>query len=270
MVEHVVEPRSLLDYKGYVFDLDGTIYLGSRLIPGVDTMLAKLRERDCKIRFLSNKPLQTRREYARKLRSLGVQADDSEVMNSSAVTTRYLRQNYPSHRIYVVGEAPLIGELLDAGFQVVSDSSDCDLLLLAFDRNFDYLKLFHAMLAARQGVPIVATNPDVACPVEGGLLPDCGAVIAAVEACSSRKVDIVVGKPSPIMIAAILEDLDLAPADVLLVGDRLETDISMGVTAGMATALVLTGATTAEQVPDWPDKPTYVLPSAAAISGNAD
>ena len=258
--------RSLLDYSAYVFDLDGTIYLGPFLIEGVGPMLEQLRGLNKTIRFLSNKPLQTRRDYASKLRVLGVEAKDEEVMNSSAVTTRYLLAQFPDSKLYVVGEGPLIGELSEAGFEMVDDGESCDVLLLSFDRDFHYMKLHHSMLAARRGVPVVATNPDVVCPVEDGFIPDCGAVIAAVEACSDRKIDVVIGKPSDIMLQVILEDIGLAPEEVLLVGDRLETDMRMGRRAGMATALVLTGVTTPEQADDWPEKPTYILPSAAGIA----
>jgi phosphoglycolate/pyridoxal phosphate phosphatase family enzyme len=260
-----MNPRPLLDYAAYVFDLDGTIYRGPYLIDGVDSALAKLRALGKAIRFLSNKPIQTRQTYAEKLRGLGIQADDEEVMNSSAVTAKYLSQHHRGARLYVVGEGPLIGELVDAGFEIVDDGDECDLLLLSFDRGFDYMKLHHAMLAARRGVPILATNPDVVCPVENGFIPDCGAIMAAVEACSGEKVGVVIGKPSEIMLEVILEDLGLPAGDVLLVGDRLETDMTMGRKAGMGTALVLTGVTTREQAEAWPEKPTYVLGSAAEI-----
>lgn len=263
-----MNPRPLLDYAAYVFDLDGTIYLGPYLIEGVGSTLANLRERGKTIRFLSNKPIQTRHTYAEKLRSLGIQAEDDEVMNSSAVATKYLLKHHPKASLYVVGEGPLIGELVEAGFQIVDDGDDCDLLLLSFDRGFDYMKLHHAMLAARRGVPIIATNPDVVCPVENGFIPDCGAIMAAVEACSGEKVGVVIGKPSEIMLEVILNDLSLPASEVLLVGDRLETDMKMGRKAEMGTALVLTGVTTREQAEAWPDKPTYILDSAAEISGS--
>jgi HAD superfamily hydrolase (TIGR01457 family) len=251
------------EYQGYLFDLDGTIYLGPQLISGVGEMLATLRRAGKSIRFLSNKPLQTRNTYARKLRDLGVQAEDAEVMNSSLVTTLYLKENHPTARVYVVGEAPLIGELVEAGLLVVPDSHECDLVLLSFDRDFHYVKLHQAMLAAQRGVPLIATNPDVTCPVEDGVIPDCGAIIAAVEACSGKKVEVIIGKPSQIMIEVILKDVGLSPSEVLLVGDRLETDMEMGVRAGMDTALVLSGVTSRAQVENWHPKPKYVFQTAA-------
>jgi len=258
--------RPLLDYSGYVFDLDGTLYLGPNPIPDVDAMLAELRRRGKKVRFLSNKPLQSRREYAKKLRGFGIEADDEEVMNSTTVTVRYLKDHYPGARLYVCGEAPLIAELIEAGFPIATSGEDCDLLLLSFDRNFHYMKLYESMIAARRGVPIVATNPDNTCPVDKGVIPDCGANIAAVEACSDRKIDVVVGKPSDIMLKVILEDIGEPAERVLLTGDRLETDMRMGRRAGMGTALVLTGVTSLEQAMEWPEKPTYTLESAAEIA----
>ncbi|MCB9784945.1 MAG: HAD-IIA family hydrolase [Candidatus Omnitrophica bacterium] len=255
----------LLDYAGYVFDLDGTLYLGPNLIPDVDLMLAELRRMGKKIRFLSNKPLQSRRDYAKKLRGFGVQVDDDEVMNSTTVAVRYLKEHYPGAKLLVCGEGPLISELVEGGFPIVNNGEECDLLLLSFDRNFHYMKLYESMIAARRGVPIIATNPDNTCPVDNGVIPDCGANMAALEACSGRQVDIVIGKPSDIMLKVVLEDIG-EPADkVLLTGDRLETDMRMGRLAGMGTALVLTGVTNLEQAMSWPEKPTYILESAAEI-----
>lgn len=258
--------RALLDYEGYVFDLDGTLYLGPVLIEGIAPMLENLRSLDKAIRFLSNKPLQTRQDYAAKLRSLGVDAEDDQVINSSAVVTRYLLDHHSGCRPYVLGEAPLLGELVAAGFSLATCSADCDLLLLSFDRDFSYRKLHEAMLAAKTGVPIIATNPDVTCPTESGEIPDCGAIIAAVEACSGREVDVIVGKPSRIMMEVILKDLGLPAGEVLLVGDRLETDMKMGLDAGMATALVLTGVTSPQAAAGCPAQPDYILASAAAIA----
>ncbi len=257
--------RPLDSYLGYIFDLDGTIYLGPNLIEGVGNMLSGLRKAGKAIRFLSNKPLQNRSDYAGKLRSLGVEARDEEVINSSLVAARYLAKHHPGDKVLVIGEAPLILELVEAGIQVVDDGLTCDLVLLSFDRDFHYVKLHQAMVAAHRGVPLYATNPDVTCPVEHGVIPDCGAVIAALEACSGRKMDLVLGKPSHVMLEVILNDLDLPPGEVLLVGDRLETDMEMGRHAGMATALVLTGVTQRHQVDLWPHKPTCILSSAAEI-----
>ncbi len=257
---------SLLDYSGYVFDLDGTLYLSARMIPDVDLMLAELRKAGKKIRFLSNKPLQSRRDYARKLRNFGIEAKDNEVMNSTTVTVRYLKDHYPGAKLYVCGEGPLISELVDNGFPIVNSGEQCEILILSFDRNFHYMKLYESMIAARRGVPIIATNPDNTCPVDHGVIPDCGANIAALEACSGRKVDTIIGKPSDIMLQVILEDIGEPAEKVLLTGDRLETDMRMGKRAGMATALVLTGVTSLEQAMKWPEKPTYVLESAAEIT----
>ncbi len=258
-------PRPLDSFRGYIFDLDGTIYLGPNLIEGAGVMLDLLRKAGKAIRFLSNKPLQNRSDYACKLRGLGVEARDEEVINSSLVAARYLSEHHPGARVFVAGEAPLILELVEAGIQVVDDGLTCDLVLLSFDRDFHYVKLHQAMIAAHRGVPLYATNPDVTCPVANGVVPDCGAVIAALEACSGRKIDLVLGKPSHVMLEVILHDLGLPPEDVLLVGDRLETDMEMGRRAGMATALVLTGVTQRHQAEAWPHRPTYILSAAAEI-----
>ncbi len=143
----------------------------------------------------------------------------------------------------MIGEHSLREELLEAGFTLTEDPSKVEVVIAAFDRTFDYRKLQIAFDAIRSGARFVATNRDPYCPVPGGGLPDCAAVIAAIEASTGARVEEVVGKPSAIMAASVLTRLGLSPDRTLMVGDRLETDIAMGVRAGMHTALVLTGAT---------------------------
>jgi len=233
-------------FKGFIFDLDGTIYRGDNLIPGADEVIRLLRERGRKVIFVSNKPLQTREDYAAKLTRLGIPTHPHEVINSTFVMTQYLKKNVPHARLFVVGEASFIEELKKAGFLITQEPKEIEYVVVAFDRTFDYRKLNIAFQAIKLGAHFVATNPDRTCPIEGGEIPDCAGMIAAIEAVTGKNVEIVVGKPSPIMIQAALEVMGLKPEDCILIGDRLETDIKMGKESGIATGIVLTGVTDEE------------------------
>jgi NagD protein len=256
---------SALHFGGYIFDLDGTIYLGEKLIPGAGETIERLKSLSKKIIYLSNKPLQTREDYAAKLTRLGIPTRAEEVINSSLVMARWLSGEASGATIYVIGEAPLIQELVRAGFRISEKAGEIQYVIASFDRTFDYRKLNIALQAIKKGAHFVATNPDRTCPVEGGEIPDCAAMIGAVEGTTGRKVETVVGKPSDIMIRVAVDFMGLRPQDCVLVGDRLETDMAMGKKAGMAAALVLTGVTTRECLKKSDIQPDYVWESVAEI-----
>ncbi len=232
-----------LPYRGFIFDLDGTVYRGERLLPGAKAVVAALRDAGRQVCFLSNKPIASREDYAAKLTRLGVPADVDEVINSSYVLARHLAREAPGARCFVIGEPPLIAELERAGLAPV-DGPRVDYVVVAFDRTFDYRKLDVALQAVtRHGARLIGTNPDRTCPTEDGEIPDAAGMIGAVEGVTGHRVDPIVGKPSPIMLRVALERLGLGARECAVVGDRLETDIAMGKAAGLATILVLTGIT---------------------------
>jgi phosphoglycolate/pyridoxal phosphate phosphatase family enzyme len=232
----------LLPHRGWLFDLDGTVYRGEALIPGADATIAALRAAGRRVGFLSNKPLYTRAEYAAKLTRLGVPTAAEDVINSSLVLARHLGRLDPGAPVFVIGEPPLVEELRAHGFEVRPDHR-VRWVVIAFDRTFDYAKLNTALQAVRGGARLIATNPDRTCPTEDGEIPDCAGMIAAVEAVTGHTVEVVVGKPSPIILEVAIERLGVAPADCAIVGDRIETDMVMGKRLGLATVLVLTGIT---------------------------
>jgi phosphoglycolate/pyridoxal phosphate phosphatase family enzyme len=234
-----------LPHRGWLFDLDGTVYRGDTLIPGAAETIAGLRAAGRRVAFLSNKPLQTRADYAAKLTRLGVPTRADEVINSSLVLARHLAGLDPGAPVFVIGEPPLLAELADHGFEVRPDHQ-VRWVVIAFDRTFDYAKLNTALQAVkRAGARLIATNPDRTCPTDDGEIPDCAGMIAAVEAVTGRTVEIIVGKPSPIILEVALQALGVAAADCVIVGDRIETDIVMGRRLGLATVLVLSGITAA-------------------------
>ena len=234
-----------LPQRGWLFDLDGTVYRGETLIPGADTTIAALRRAGRQVAFLSNKPLSTRAEYAGKLTRLGIPTAADDVVNSSLALAQHLATLDPGASVFVIGEPPLVAELRGHGFEVRGDHR-VRWVVIAFDRTFDYAKLNTALQAVRAGARLIATNPDRTCPTEEGEIPDCAGMIAAVEAVTGRTVEIVVGKPSPIILGVALERLGVTARDCVIVGDRLETDMVMGKRLGLATVLVLTGVTRAE------------------------
>lgn len=253
-------------YDGYIFDLDGTIYLGEAALPGAVETLAKLRAAGRKIAFLSNNPTHTRETYVQRLRRLGVDASIDQIINSSLVMTRWLLREAPGARLFVIGEQPLIDELVAAGFTLSEQAGEIDVVVASFDRTFVYHKLQVAFDAIRAGARLVATNADRYCPVPGGGQPDAAAIIAAIEACTNTRIEQVVGKPSPITVAEVAALLQLPLDRCIMVGDRLETDVAMGVHAGMASALVLTGATPREALDGSDIQPDYVLDTIAPLA----
>jgi NagD protein len=228
-------------YSAYLFDLDGTIYLGATLLPGAAETIAALRAAGRRTIFLSNNPTRTRQQYAGFLTALGIPTMVDDVVNSSFVLVQWLLKIAPGATLFVVGEAPLHSDLRAAGFRFSERAGEVDFVVASFDRTFVYHKLQVAFDAIRAGARLVGTNPDRYCPLPGGGEPDAAAMIAAIEACTGVRCDPIVGKPSPIMVETIMARLALPPQDCMMVGDRLETDITMGIRAGMATALVLTG-----------------------------
>ncbi len=252
---------------GFVFDLDGTVYLGESALPGAVDAIAELRRRGKRVLFVSNKPLEPRSAYARKLTRLGVPAGDEDVITSAYVLARYLAVQEPGLRYYVVGEENLRTELRGQGLSVAEELADqdpmdvvrpigIDAVVVAFDRTLDYRKLNTAYQALRSGARYFATNGDNTCPMPDGDVPDAGAILAYMEQLTGRRPELIAGKPSTVILETALERLDLPAERCLMAGDRLETDIRMGKEAGMVAAVVLTGVSTrgdAEQASPRPD-----------------
>ena len=251
-------------YAAYAFDLDGTIYLGDHLLPGARRLVEELRRRDLVVRFLSNNPTKDPEQYAAKLERLGLPTPVDEIVNTVVTMTRWLLDNAPGAVVYPISEPPLVRALEKAGIRMSSDPAEIDVVVASYDRTFTYEKLQVAFDAIwyHKRARLVATNPDRFCPFPGGRgEPDCAAITAAVEACTGARCEANTGKPDPAMLRAALAGLELAPGDCVMVGDRLSTDIRMGLDTGLAAALVLTGETRPEDLRRLPpsDTPEFVL-----------
>jgi NagD protein len=267
--KNVERRRPTRMFGGYVLDLDGTVYLGDSLLDGAAATVESIRAAGARVAFLTNKPLESTAAYARKLSDLGIPATAESVVSSIDALLRYLDRAARGTRILPIAEPLLVETLRDAGFSLVDPATDdpttADLVAVSWDRTFDYAKLVAAFRAVRAGARLVATNPDPFCPTPDGDLPDCAAMLAAIEASTGRRAEAIVGKPSKHMAEALLDRLSLDAGDTLLVGDRLMTDVRMAHEAGMASALVLTGATTADALLDASVIPDFVLDSIADV-----
>ncbi len=240
-------------YEGYIFDLDGTVYLGDALLPGARRLVAALRRLDKRVLFLSNNPTSDPAMYAAKLTRLGIAAEPGAVINTVQTMTEWLLRHHPDATVFAIGEAPLKRALAAAGIRQSDDPAEIDIVIASYDRTFEYRKLqiaFDALWFHRRA-RLVTTNPDRYCPLPGGRgEPDAAAIVAAIEACTGVRCEVNTGKPDPIMLETARGALGLDLGACVMVGDRLYTDIRMALNAGMAGALVLTGETTPATLAD--------------------
>lgn len=228
-------------YQGYVFDLDGTVWLGGRPLPGAVEVLRELHALGRRVAFVSNNTTKTAAAYASQLRSLGIPTAAADVITPAALTCEYLGE-HSFTRVHAISEVPLRRQLRGAGFELARRPEEVDCVIAGFDRHLTYAKLLLGHRAIELGAAFVATNADRACPMEDGLWPDAAAVIGALEGSTGVKVSTIIGKPSARMMAAALRRLALPPSACVMVGDRAETDVRMARRSGVAAALVLTDA----------------------------
>lgn len=229
----------------YIFDLDGVIYRGDEPLPHASETLRELRNRGCRIYFLTNNATKSREDYQSKLEKMHIEVSLDEIMTSAYATALYLKElGKPKRRAYVVGEAGLAHELEGAGTEVVSDDLSeipIDYVVVGLDRHFTYQKLYEAQQAILAGAKFIATNTDATLPQDGGVfVPGGGSIVAAVQTASGVAPK-VIGKPETYALDKILEFAGCTADESVMVGDRLETDILIGNRVGMHSVLILTG-----------------------------
>ena len=239
-------------YEAYVFDLDGTIYLGEELLPGAKRTIEELRRREIPIRFLSNNATSDPAQVAAKLAGLGLPTDVAEIANTVVTTTQWLKAHHPEAVVFPISEEPLKRALAAAGIRMSEDPAEIDIVIASYDRGFDYRKLqiaFDAIWFHKRAF-LIQTNPDRFCPFPGGRgEPDCASITAAIEACTGTTCRRSFGKPDPIMLQTVMASLPGATLGrSVMVGDRLQTDIKMALDTDMVSAVVLTGEATADDV----------------------
>lgn len=253
------KPNLLFD--AYIFDIDGTVCLGETLVPNADKVIQTLREQGKRTVFLSNNSTSSAANFAAHLTSIGIPTPTRDVVNSSMVLIGFLNTFIPKGRLLVLGEAALITDLENAGFTVTDRDASVDAVIASFDRDFTYAKLQAAFDAIRRGARFFATNNDKFRPLTIGGEPDAGAIIAAIEACTETSCEEIVGKPSRVTVDYLTARFMKNTQECIIIGDRLETDIQMGINAEISSALVLTGATNLDMVNCSDIRPTYLIDS---------
>jgi NagD protein len=253
-------------FDAYIFDLDGTLYLDEQPIPGAPEAVATLRAGGAQVAFVTNNPLSTAATYAQRLTAIGIPAAADEVTTSVDALIDYLDAHHPRRPVLAIAELVVIESLRTAGYLVTDEPTQADVVVVSFDRTFDYAKLHAAYRAVRErGAMIVATNPDPYCPTADGGLPDCAAMLAAIEACTGVRAEAIVGKPNRQMVETVLRRVAIEPSKTAVVGDRLMTDVAMGQAAGAAGVLVLSGATRAADVAADAITPDYIIDSVSDL-----
>lgn len=260
------QTKLLQSMKLFLFDMDGTLYLGNQLYPFTIELLDTIKANGGKYLFMTNNSSKSVLDYVKKLEKLGIQATREEFMTSSQATAFYLHKYHEGQRLYVCGTQSLKEEFRNEGFTVTTNLDEVDCIVMGFDTELTFQKLHDVsyLLLTRPELPYIATNPDLVCPTEFGSVPDCGSVCIGIKNATGRE-PIVIGKPSPLMPQLAMEKLDIAKEETCVVGDRIYTDVKSGLNAGITGILVLSGETTREILEASEDKPHLVLENAGQI-----
>lgn len=237
---------ALRDIKNFLIDMDGTVYLGQKLLPGAHEFWEYVNSGGRRGVFLTNNSARAPKDYVKKLAGMGIEATEDQIVTSGDAAVWFLKKNYPGKSVFLLGTPLLHAHLEQAGVKIVNGTGETPgVVLLGFDMTLTYEKIKDAYTYIVQGVPFLATHPDVLCPAENGFIPDTGAMIKMFEAATGVS-PVVLGKPYAPMAEAILEKFGFAPHETAMVGDRLYTDIAFANRNGLAGILVLSGETTEE------------------------
>ncbi|MGM9923129.1 MAG: TIGR01457 family HAD-type hydrolase [Bacillus sp. (in: firmicutes)] len=245
-------------YKGYLIDLDGTMYRGSEKIEEAGHFVSELQRRGIPYLFVTNNSSRTPEQVAEKLRQLDVSASAEQVFTTSQATANYIYSRKSDASLYVIGEEGLKAALRERGFTFVEEHPD--FVVTGIDRDITYDKLVKACLGVRNGAMFVSTNADIAIPTEAGLMPGNGALTSVVTV-STGVQPVFIGKPEGIIMEQALAALGTSKEETLMVGDNYDTDIMAGMNAGLDTLLVHTGVTTPKLLKNYEQQPTYCVHS---------
>lgn len=262
-----MEQKDLLRrIKLYLFDMDGTLYLGNQLFSFTTELLNTIRSTGRRYLFMTNNSSKSVEDYIKKLANLGIAATREDFITSSQATAYFLKEKYPDHRLYVCGTQSLKEELIREGFTVTEKLDDVDCIVMGFDTELTFQKLedVSRLLLTRENIPYIATNPDYVCPTEFGSVPDCGSVCDMIYNATGKR-PVVIGKPSPLMPHLAMERYGFSKEETAVVGDRIYTDIKSGLNAGITGILVMSGETTEDILQSSEDKPHIVLKDASEI-----
>lgn len=243
--------------KAFICDMDGVIYHGNNLLPGVLEFVQWLQREDKKFLFLTNSSARTLRELSTKLARMGLEVDESHFYTSARATATFLSHQKPDGSAYVIGDAGIINALYDEGYSI--NDTNPDYVVVSESANYDYARICHATKLVLNGAKLIGTNPDLTGPIEGGqIIPATGALLAPIELATGAKA-YYVGKPNPLMMRNALKRLECRREETAIVGDRMDTDIIAGVEAEITTVLVLSGVTKREDIRRFAYQPDYIL-----------
>jgi HAD superfamily hydrolase (TIGR01457 family) len=249
--------EKLKQVQCFLLDMDGTVYLGDRMLDGSLDFLEKLRQTGRSALFLTNNSSKSAKVYVQKLKRLGVTEPFLRVLTSGQAAGQYALKHFGGQRAFLLGNELLRTELIQMG--VAIDDEHPDYVLIGYDTTLDYSKMTRVCDLVRAGLPYVATHPDFNCPTETGFAPDIGAIIAFIEASAGRRPDVVIGKPNAGIVQEALRVTGMRREELAMVGDRLYTDIATGVRFGMTSILVLTGEATLADVETVSEKPDLIF-----------
>lgn len=242
--------------KAFISDMDGVIYHGNMLLPGVHEFVNWLQENNKDFLFLTNSSERSPRELALKLSRLGLEIDPSHFYTSALATATFLKHQCPSGSAYVIGEPGLVNALYEAGFSMNDYNPDYVVFGETHSLNFEKIQL--AVKLVMNGAKLIGTNSDITGPIEGGIAPACRSLIAPIEMATGKRAYFV-GKPNPLMMRHALKKIGASRADSVIIGDRMDTDIIAGIESELDTILVLSGVTSKKDVENYPYRPNYIL-----------
>ncbi|MCD7741492.1 MAG: HAD-IIA family hydrolase [Ruminococcus sp.] len=256
----------LKNKKLFLFDMDGTIYEEETLFDGTLQLLDYIKSIGGQYVFITNNSSKSVTDYIKKVNRLGIVADEDNFFTSSQATILYIKKNYPGVKAYCQGTKSFVKELLDGGIDTTEDVEEgVGLIVVGFDTELTSAKLRKTCELLNRDIPFIATNPDLACPVSFGFIPDCGSICMMLENATKRK-PVYLGKPEATMINIVMEKFGMNQEDTVVVGDRLYTDIASGLNAGVTAICVLTGEATVEDIEESCYKPSYTFKNIKSVA----
>lgn len=250
--------------KGFICDMDGVIYLGNQLLPGVAEFVNWLNENDKRFLFLTNSSERSPKELQQKLQRMGLDIGEEHFYTSALATAAFLKKQAPGCTAFVIGAPGLLNALYDVG--VTMNDVDPDYVIVGETASYNYEVITKAVRLVLNGTRLIATNSDLTGPTEFGIAPACRSLVAPIELATGRKAYFM-GKPNPLMMRTGLHLLGVHSEEAAMVGDRMDTDVIAGMESGLATVLVLSGCTSRTDVNDYPYRPTYILNGVGDIPG---
>jgi NagD protein len=242
--------------EGFICDMDGVIYHGNNLLPGVREFVNWLYEEKKSFLFLTNASERSPKELQQKLLRLGLEVDESHFYTSALATAKFIHSQAPGCSAYVIGGPGLVNALYDAG--ITMNDVNPDYVVVGETNSYNYNMILKAVSLINQGARLVATNSDLTGPSDFGIIPACRALVAPIELATGKKAYFV-GKPNPLMMRTGLRLLDVHSEDAAMIGDRMDTDIVAGMESGLMTALVLSGVSTLENIKEFSYRPSIIL-----------